>query len=512
MSSTLWPLAGNAHGACRDAALNTPANDLLLGLSELSCQDACVADSFCHATGFSIPVGWKKECRLFKSPVVRTLPMSGVSCRLKPGSSSSYIGPSSMSLSFGPGLAQATGPPTPSSPPPPQLPWALPPPPPPSALSATPWWLPPPSPPPNLPPPTPPPPPPSPPPNLPPPTPPPPSLPPPLPCTECADERNKWMATNSLTCHSFPYAYIKLCKWDAEWAMQKFCQRSCFDNGAGYGGDLCCASERPPPPPPTVRLAAVLPGSSTLPWPVRTHAPPQAPLHPPLWPPLPPLLPCTECADERNKWMATNSLTCHSFPYAYIKLCKWDAEWAMQKFCQRSCFDNGAGYGDEPPQLPPLDASEAIVKGLRLWQLAGRGAMGPAAQIWSYGLAGAATGVAAGLLGVGLWAGLLCWRRRPYPLRDRETEGRAPAHLRHTQLQESIAIADHDETDRSSQRALTMAEPVDAGVEAARRVARETDELWARQTGAVPRVRDLIASSEERSGAQPAPRRSYGKS
>ena len=57
-----------------------------------------------------------------------------------------------------------------------------------------------------------------------------------------------------------------------------------------------------------------------------------------------------------------------------------------------------------------------------------------------------------------------------------------------------------------------MAEPVDAGVEAARRVARETDELWARQTGAVPRVRDLIASSEERSGAQPAPRRSYGKS
>ena len=136
MSSTLWPLAGNAHGACRDAALNTPANDLLLGLSELSCQDACVADSFCHATGFSIPVGWEKECRLFKSPVVRTLPMSGVSCRLKPGLSSSYIGPSSMSLFFGPGLAQAPG-----RPPPPQLPWALPPPPPPSALSATPWWL-----------------------------------------------------------------------------------------------------------------------------------------------------------------------------------------------------------------------------------------------------------------------------------------------------------------------------------------------------------------------------------
>ena len=109
MSSTLWPLAGNAHGACLGGALNTPSNDLLPGLSELSCQDACVADSFCHATGFSIPVGWEKECRLFKSPVVRTLPMSGVSCRLKPGSSSSYIGPSSMSLSFGPGLAQAPG-------------------------------------------------------------------------------------------------------------------------------------------------------------------------------------------------------------------------------------------------------------------------------------------------------------------------------------------------------------------------------------------------------------------
>ena len=113
------------------------------------------------------------------------------------------------------------------------------------------------------------------------------------------------MVDNDVACDGSwaRYAYKNLCKHSSNWAKQKFCQRSCFANGAGYDGDECCA-ERPTA--------------------------------------------CTECTDERNQWMATKDLACDRWPYAYTKLCKHSSNWAKQKFCQRSCFANGAGYdGDE---------------------------------------------------------------------------------------------------------------------------------------------------------------------
>ena len=60
--------------------------------------------------------------------------------------------------------------------------------------------------------------------------------------TECTDLRNNFMVQNDLVCDNYPYAYDKLCKHNANWAKQKFCQRSCFENGAGYDGDVCCAA------------------------------------------------------------------------------------------------------------------------------------------------------------------------------------------------------------------------------------------------------------------------------
>ena len=66
------------------------------------------------------------------------------------------------------------------------------------------------------------------------------------------------MVEKDLVCDEYPYAYKKLCRHNANWATKKFCQRSCFENGAGYDGDVCCAeapsaptSPRPPSSPPS---------------------------------------------------------------------------------------------------------------------------------------------------------------------------------------------------------------------------------------------------------------------
>ena len=113
----------------------------------------------------------------------------------------------------------------------------------------------------------------------------------------CTDERNGYMVRNDLKCDHYPFAYTKLCKHNANWAKQKFCQRSCFENGAGYDGDVCCAAA--PPAPTTAK--------------------------------------CTECTDEPNAYMVTNGLVCDEYPSAYTRFCKQNANWAKQKFCQRSC-------------------------------------------------------------------------------------------------------------------------------------------------------------------------------
>ena len=117
------------------------------------------------------------------------------------------------------------------------------------------------------------------------------------------------MVTKDFACDRWPYAYTKLCKHNAHWAKQKFCQRSCFENGAGYDGDVVCCAAAPAPSPA-----------------------------------------CTECTDTPNAYMVDNDFACNGSwaSYAYENLCKHNANWAKQKFCQRSCFANGAGYdGDE---------------------------------------------------------------------------------------------------------------------------------------------------------------------
>ena len=66
-------------------------------------------------------------------------------------------------------------------------------------------------------------------------------------CIEwCTDQPNAYMDQNGLACDDYPYAYDKLCTHNDNWRSRKFCQRSCYENGAGYDGDVCCAEKIAP--------------------------------------------------------------------------------------------------------------------------------------------------------------------------------------------------------------------------------------------------------------------------
>lgn len=44
-------------------------------------------------------------------------------------------------------------------------------------------------------------------------------------------------------CDGWQFAYKNRCKHDPDWREAKWCQYSCFVNGAGYAGDNCCTQQ-----------------------------------------------------------------------------------------------------------------------------------------------------------------------------------------------------------------------------------------------------------------------------
>ena len=104
-------------------------------------------------------------------------------------------------------------------------------------------------------------------------TPPPPSSPPAPPaappCVPCDDvPQEPYMSNNGKTCATWSYAHTDKCALDAAWVANRWCARSCFENGNGYDAGGCCPHPSPPPLPPT------------------PPAPPATPPSPPALPPL----------------------------------------------------------------------------------------------------------------------------------------------------------------------------------------------------------------------------------
>ncbi|MEC7000931.1 MAG: right-handed parallel beta-helix repeat-containing protein, partial [Actinomycetota bacterium] len=76
------------------------------------------------------------------------------------------------------------------------------------------------------------------------------------------------MSNNGKTCATWSYAHTDKCALDAAWVANRWCARSCFENGNGYDAGGCCPHPSPPPLPPT------------------PPAPPATPPSPPALPPL----------------------------------------------------------------------------------------------------------------------------------------------------------------------------------------------------------------------------------
>merc|ERR1712167_99387 len=55
----------------------------------------------------------------------------------------------------------------------------------------------------------------------------------------CTDTPTAWMKKNGKSCDSWKYIFKNKCNHDAHWMKNKYCQQSCFLNGAGYDGDIC---------------------------------------------------------------------------------------------------------------------------------------------------------------------------------------------------------------------------------------------------------------------------------
>ena len=61
---------------------------------------------------------------------------------------------------------------------------------------------------------------------------------------------------NRLECATWDYAWQSQCNKYGPWIEGKYCQQSCYDNGAAYDGDFCCPAA-PPPPPSRTPVAGV---------------------------------------------------------------------------------------------------------------------------------------------------------------------------------------------------------------------------------------------------------------
>jgi len=61
--------------------------------------------------------------------------------------------------------------------------------------------------------------------------------------SSCTDQRDDYMAKKGHQCDNWGYMYTNRCKHgDSGWQKNKWCQQSCWDNGAGYEGDNCGAT------------------------------------------------------------------------------------------------------------------------------------------------------------------------------------------------------------------------------------------------------------------------------
>ena len=92
------------------------------------------------------------------------------------------------------------------------------------------------------------------------------------PCVPCDDvPQEPYMSNNGKTCATWSYAHTDKCALDAAWVANRWCARSCFENGNGYDAGGCCPHPSPPPLPPTPPAPPATPPSPPALVPCASH-------------------------------------------------------------------------------------------------------------------------------------------------------------------------------------------------------------------------------------------------
>ena len=121
-------------------------------------------------------------------------------------------------------------------------------------------------------------------------------------CTRCDDISTSWMTANGKKCDDSKWQISKKCVEDDVWVSNGYCRTSCSKAGRGYDGETCCQPSVPP---------------------------------------------CTECINTRTPWMRSKGKTCEEMGESLMhKKCGDDGPWAINKYCQKSCFEAELGYDD----------------------------------------------------------------------------------------------------------------------------------------------------------------------
>ena len=85
-------------------------------------------------------------------------------------------------------------------------------------------------------------------------------------CVQCDDvPMEPYMSNNGKTCATWSFAHTSKCASDSVWVANRYCARSCFENGNGYDAGGCCPYPSPPASPPGPLLPPAPPASPPAP-------------------------------------------------------------------------------------------------------------------------------------------------------------------------------------------------------------------------------------------------------
>ena len=183
-------------------------------------------------------------------------------------------------------------------------------------------------------------------------------------CVPCDDKPTPIMEDKGKKCDDFPNVIESKCRGADNWVENKFCRYTCSINGRGYRDEEDCCVDGPA----TAIAAKEVEPKEVLVAPLPTTTEGEQNIS------TPPNIPanavsdepdsngdgteeagdeenekdCTPCDDKPTPIMIGKGKVCSDFPTIISTRCNDADNWVDNKFCRKTCFENGRGYeGDD---------------------------------------------------------------------------------------------------------------------------------------------------------------------